>query len=38
MEAIILFVVLVAGFIVLGLGSIRNGVDSRDQIPDAHVR
>jgi hypothetical protein len=38
MEAIVMFVVLVAGFIALGLGSIRYGVDSRDQIRDAHVR
>jgi hypothetical protein len=38
MEAIILFLVLVAGFIALDLGSVRFGADSRDQIPDTHVR
>jgi hypothetical protein len=38
MEAIVMFVVLVVGFIALGLGSIRWGVDSRDQLPDTHTR
>jgi len=30
--------VLVIGFIGLDLGSIRFGADSRDQLPDTHVR
>jgi hypothetical protein len=38
MEAIVLFLVLVIGFIGLDLGSIRFGADSRDQLPDTHVR
>jgi hypothetical protein len=38
MELIIAFLVLVIGFIGLDLGSIRFGADSRDQIPDSHVR
>jgi len=38
MEAIVMFLVLVIGFIGLDLGSIRLGADSRDQIPDTHVR
>ena len=38
MEAIVMFVVLVAGFIALGLGSVHYGADSRNQIPDTHVR
>jgi hypothetical protein len=38
MEAIVMFAVLVAGFIALGLGSIRYGRDSRTQIPDTHAR
>ena len=38
MEAIVMFAVLVAGIIALGLTSIRYGVDSRGQIPDTHVR
>jgi hypothetical protein len=38
MEVIITFLVLVIGFIGLDLGSIRFGADSRDQMPDTHVR
>jgi hypothetical protein len=38
MEAIVMFVVLVSGFIALDLASIRWGVDSRDQLPDSHAR
>jgi hypothetical protein len=38
MEAIVMLAVLVAGFIALGLGSIRYGADTRKQIPDTHVR
>lgn len=38
MEAIVMFVVLVVGFIALDLGSIRWGADSRDQLPDTHNR
>lgn len=38
MEIIVTFLVLVIGFIGLDLGSIRFGADSRDQIPDTHVR
>lgn len=38
MEIIITFLVLVIGFIGLDLGSIRFGADSRDQMPDTHVR
>ena len=38
MEAIILFAVLVIGFIALDLGSSLWGVDSRDQLPDTHAR
>ena len=38
MEIIILFLVLVSGFIALDLGSVRFGADSRDQLPDTHVR
>jgi hypothetical protein len=38
MEAIFVLAVLVAGFIALGLGSIRFGTDTRNQIPDTHVR
>ncbi len=38
MEVIVTFLVLVIGFIGLGLGSIRFGADSREQIPDSHVR
>ena len=38
MEVIVTFLVLVIGFIGLGLGSIRFGADSREQIPDTHVR
>ena len=38
MEAIVMFVVLVIGFFALGLGSIRWGSDSRDQLPDTHAR
>jgi len=38
MEAIVMFLVLVIGFIGLDLGSVRFGADSRDQIPDTHVR
>lgn len=38
MEAILLFVVLVIGFAALDLGSVRFGVDSRDRLPDTHVR
>ena len=30
--------VLVVGFIALDLGSIRFGADSREQLPDTHVR
>jgi hypothetical protein len=38
MEAIVMFVVLVIGFAALDLGSARFGVDSREQLPDTHVR
>jgi hypothetical protein len=38
MEVIIVFVVLVIGFAALDLGSVRFGADSRDQLPDTHVR
>jgi hypothetical protein len=38
MEAIVMFLVLVIGFIGLDLGSVRFGADSRDQLPDTHVR
>ena len=38
MEAIVLFVVLVIGFIALDLGSSQWGADSRDQMPDTHAR
>lgn len=38
MEIIITFLVLVIAFIGLDLGSIRFGADSRDQLPDTHVR
>jgi hypothetical protein len=38
MEILITFLVLVIGFIGLDLGSIRFGADSRDQMPDTHVR
>jgi Tfp pilus assembly protein PilV len=38
MEVIVTFLVLVIGFTGLGLGSIRFGADSREQIPDTHVR
>lgn len=38
MEIIVLFLVLVVGFIALDLGSVRFGVDSREQLPDTHVR
>ena len=38
MEIIITFLVLVIGFIALDLGSVRFGSDSRDQLPDTHVR
>jgi hypothetical protein len=38
MEAILLFLVLVIGFAALDLGSVRFGVDSREQLPDTHVR
>jgi hypothetical protein len=38
MEAIVMFLVLVVGFIALDLGSVRFGADSREQIPDTHVR
>jgi hypothetical protein len=38
METIFLLVVLVIGFIALDLTSIRFGADSRDQLPDSHVR
>ena len=38
MEIFVTFLVLVIGFIGLDLGSIRFGADSRDQIPDTHVR
>ena len=38
MEAIVMIVVLVIGFIALDLGSLRWGTDSRDQLPDSHVR
>jgi hypothetical protein len=38
MEAIVMLLVLVVGIGALGLGSIRFGVDSREQIPDTHVR
>ena len=38
MEAIVMFVVLVIGFIALDLGSTQWGADSRDQLPDTHTR
>ena len=38
MEIIIVFLVLVIGFIALDLGSVRFGADSREQMPDTHVR
>ena len=38
MEAIVLLVVLVIGFIALDLGSSQWGADSRDQLPDTHAR
>ena len=38
MEFIVMLLVLVTGFIALDLGSVRFGADSRDQIPDTHVR
>ena len=38
MEAIVMFVVLVIGFLALDLGSIGWGADSRDQLPDTHAR
>lgn len=38
MEAIVMLLVLVIGFIALDLGSVRLGTDSREQIPDSHVR
>jgi hypothetical protein len=36
MEAIVMF--LVRGFVALGLGALRFGIDSRDQLPDTHAR
>ena len=33
-----MLVVLVIGFAALDLGSVRFGADSRDQLPDTHVR
>ena len=38
MEAIVMFLVLVIGFVALDLFSVRFGVDSREQLPDSHVR
>jgi hypothetical protein len=38
MEAIVMFLVLVSGFVALGLGALRFGIDSRDQLPDTHAR
>ena len=38
MEAIVMFVVLVIGVAALDLGSVRFGADSREQLPDTHVR
>ena len=38
LEGIVLFLVLVTGFIALDLGSVRFGADSREQLPDTHVR
>jgi hypothetical protein len=38
MEAIVMFLVLVIGFAALDLGSVRFGADSREQLPDTHVR
>ena len=38
MEALVMFVVLVIGFIALDLGAIRSGADSREQLPDTHIR
>ncbi len=38
MEIIVMFMGLVIGVIALDLGSIRFGADSRDQLPDTHVR
>ena len=38
MEIIAILMGLVIGFIALDLGSIRFGADSREQLPDTHVR
>jgi hypothetical protein len=38
MEAIVMFLVLVIGFAALDLASIRFGADSRERLPDTHVR
>ena len=38
MEIIVMLVVLVIGFVALDLSSVRFGADSRDQLPDTHVR
>ncbi len=38
MEAIVMFLVLIIGFVALDLTSVRFGADSRDQLPDSHVR
>jgi hypothetical protein len=38
MEAIVMFLVLIIGFVALDLISVRFGADSREQLPDSHVR
>lgn len=38
MEAIVILFVVVIGLLVLDLGSIRAGADSRDRLPDTHTR
>ena len=38
MEAIIMILVLVIGIAALDLFSVRFGADSREQLPDTHVR
>ena len=38
MEAIVMFLVLIIGFVALDLSSVRFGADSREQLSDSHVR
>jgi len=38
MENIVMLLVLVIGLIALDLGSLSFGADSREQLPDAHIR